>query len=321
MKKFGQFIFNVFWVLTAGLSCAISSGITGIALCLTIIGIPLGLQHFKFAKLIFAPAGKTVALKYKAHPILNTLWLIFGGFELFVIYKLLSLVFYITIIGIPIARQLGKIADFYYAPFGCEIVKENEYSSTKNFDHDFNLLEKRICANPNKVMSTVIDESGVEKVVTVKQWLAEKIEADKKSNKKNKLTPLEIFEGAIGTIMALAFIGGFVGLIIWGSITFLQNAETIYWILYYILCFFPLFVFLWYIMITNPNPSIDSMSEDEQFCKLFDLYPDGSPYVVSFKGYTFLVRLGIEPFDNGYTKKYMPFTEEELKKLTRDGDK
>ena len=42
-------------------------------------------------------------------------------------------------------------------------------------------------------MSTVIDESGVEKVVTVKQWLAEKIEADKKSNKKNTIKFLKIW--------------------------------------------------------------------------------------------------------------------------------
>ena len=67
--------------------------------------------------------------------------------------------------------------------------------------------------------------------------------------------------------------------------------------------------------------NLDFTYEDKMLSPLFDLYPDGSPYVSSFKGYTFLVRLGIEPYDNGYIKKYMAFTEEELKKLTRDGDK
>ncbi len=314
MKKFGQFIFNVFWVLTTGLACAISSGITGIALCLTIIGIPLGLQHFKFVKLIFAPAGKAVVIKYDKHPVLNTLWVIFGGFELLIVYSLLTLVFYITIIGIPIARQLNKIAYFHLAPFGCEIVKENEYSSTKSTDHDFSLLKQRICANPNKVMSTVIDESGVEKIVTVKEWLAEKNEAYKKSNKKHKTPIWEIVLNVIGGIILIVGIG----FLVWGFNTFLSDAHGIYWFLYVALCFISMFiVYSFYFIIFDGIFGGPSKFEREQLSQLFDLYPNGSPYVVSFKGYDFLVRLGIEPFDNGYTKKYIPFTEEEIKKLTR----
>lgn len=313
MRKFGQFIFNVFWVLTAGLSCAISSGITGIVLCLTIIGIPLGLQHFKFVKLIFAPAGKVVAIKYNEHPVLNTLWLIFGGFELFTVYMVLVVIFAITIVGIPIAKQLYKIARFCAAPFGCEIVKENEYTSTKNTRHDFDLLEKRICANPNKVMSTAIDESGVEKVVTVKQWLAEKNEEDKKI----KATKFGKFKEHIITFITTAIIlvlGGGLGLLIsWMIDNPSIPKESIPFV------FIGGFLALAYLGCFISN--LDFTYEDKMLSPLFDLYPDGSPYVSSFKGYTFLVRLGIEPYDNGYIKKYMAFTEEELKKLTRDGDK
>lgn len=149
MKKTGQLIFNIFWVLLVGLASAISSGITGIALCLTIIGIPLGLQYFKYIKLVFAPAGKVVARKFSAHPVLNTLWLIFGGLEWYIIYNLLALVFYITIIGIPIGRQLTKIADFHLAPFGCEVVAEDEYTERKDTSHNKYLLLRRIGADEN----------------------------------------------------------------------------------------------------------------------------------------------------------------------------
>ncbi|MBQ7760545.1 MAG: hypothetical protein IJ400_00680 [Clostridia bacterium] len=317
MKKIGQFIFNVVWALTVGLASAISSGITGIALCITIIGIPLGLQHFKFVKLIFAPAGKVVALKYNEHPVLNTLWLIFGGFELFTVYMVLVVIFAITIVGIPIAKQLYKIACFYAAPFGCEIVKENEYTSTKNTRHDFNLLEKRICANPNKVMSTAIDESGVEKVVTVKQWLAEKNEEDKKI----KATKVGKFKERIIVfvimVVILVLIGGLGLLISWIVNDSSIPSESVSFIIMGI--FFGGFLTIVYLAFFLSH--LEFTYEDKMLSPLFDLYPNGSPYVSSFKGYTFLVRLGIEPYDNGYIKKYMAFTEEELKKLIRDGDK
>lgn len=149
MKKVGQTVFNIFWVLLVGLTSAISSGITGIALCLTIIGIPLGLQYFKYIKLVFAPAGKVVARKFSAHPVLNTFWLIFGGLEWYIIYQLLALLFYITIIGIPIGRQLTKIADFHLAPFGCEVVAEDEYTERKDTSHNEGLLLRRIGADEN----------------------------------------------------------------------------------------------------------------------------------------------------------------------------
>ena len=58
MKKFFQVVFNIFWILTGGLVSAISSALIGAASCLTIIGIPFGLQHFKFIPLAFAPAEK-----------------------------------------------------------------------------------------------------------------------------------------------------------------------------------------------------------------------------------------------------------------------
>ena len=110
MKKFGRFLFNFFWVIIVGLESAISNAILGALCCVTIIGIPLGKQYFKFIKLAFAPAGKVVVTKYSRHPVLNTLWLIFGGLEMMIIYWLLGVVLSITIIGFPLAKQLFKIS-------------------------------------------------------------------------------------------------------------------------------------------------------------------------------------------------------------------
>ena len=56
----GSFIGNVIWFIFAGLWLAIGHVITGIALCVTIIGIPLGLANFKLIPISMMPLGKTI---------------------------------------------------------------------------------------------------------------------------------------------------------------------------------------------------------------------------------------------------------------------
>jgi uncharacterized membrane protein YccF (DUF307 family) len=51
---------NFLWCLLAGLWLAISHAIAGLFFCLSIIGIPFGLAHFKLAKVSFAPLGKVI---------------------------------------------------------------------------------------------------------------------------------------------------------------------------------------------------------------------------------------------------------------------
>jgi len=52
---------NVFWVLLAGIPMGLMYIISGVLCCVTIVGIPFGLQSFKMAKLAFIPFGATVA--------------------------------------------------------------------------------------------------------------------------------------------------------------------------------------------------------------------------------------------------------------------
>lgn len=55
---------NVIWFLLAGLWLFISHILTGIALCITIIGIPLGLGNFKLALVALAPLGKEIVASH-----------------------------------------------------------------------------------------------------------------------------------------------------------------------------------------------------------------------------------------------------------------
>ncbi len=55
-----SFIGNVLWFLLAGLWMAIAHVVTGVLLCVTIIGIPLGIADFKLAAVALAPLGKDI---------------------------------------------------------------------------------------------------------------------------------------------------------------------------------------------------------------------------------------------------------------------
>ncbi|MCI9321051.1 MAG: YccF domain-containing protein [Lachnospiraceae bacterium] len=57
----GSLILNVLWLIISGLPLAIEHLAIGAALCITIIGIPFGLQQFKLAKLALMPFGATVS--------------------------------------------------------------------------------------------------------------------------------------------------------------------------------------------------------------------------------------------------------------------
>jgi uncharacterized membrane protein YccF (DUF307 family) len=56
----GSAIGNVIWFLLAGWWLIIGHLITGVLLCLTIIGIPLGIANFKLIPVSFRPFGRDI---------------------------------------------------------------------------------------------------------------------------------------------------------------------------------------------------------------------------------------------------------------------
>ena len=91
--------------------------------CITIIGIPVGKQCFKLAKLQFAPFGKEVVTVNTSGGtfLLNVLWLIFGGLELALANLISAFFLTVTIVGIPFALQALKLAMLSLMPFGKEV--------------------------------------------------------------------------------------------------------------------------------------------------------------------------------------------------------
>ena len=116
MKTIG----NIIWLIFGGFEMAIVSLLEGVLLCITIIGIPVGLQLFKVAKFLIWPMGKKVVTSspsgFKA--IINIIWLLLGGWENALVYLLLGVLYCITIVGIPFGLQYFKLARFILTPLG-----------------------------------------------------------------------------------------------------------------------------------------------------------------------------------------------------------
>ena len=117
-----SFIGNILWFLLIGLISGLGWILAGILCCVTIVGIPLGLQSFKMAGLAFFPFGKEVIYGGGTVSFLaNILWILFFGWELALFYLACGLICCITIVGIPAGLQCFKMAKLSLMPFGAVI--------------------------------------------------------------------------------------------------------------------------------------------------------------------------------------------------------
>jgi len=116
MKTIG----NLLWFLFAGLFLALLWLISGLLCCITIVGIPFGIQCFKLAGLSLWPFGKEITYGRMGvgSVIGNILWIVFFGWELALTHLVIGLFFCITIIGIPFGLQCFKLAQVSLFPFG-----------------------------------------------------------------------------------------------------------------------------------------------------------------------------------------------------------
>lgn len=53
-------VMNILWIILGGFTICLTHLAFGLLLCITIIGIPFGRQHFKLAVLALTPFGKTI---------------------------------------------------------------------------------------------------------------------------------------------------------------------------------------------------------------------------------------------------------------------
>ncbi len=114
---------NILWIFFGGGIVLFALYLFGgIILCLTIVGIPFGVQCIKLAALALLPFGKKVETTKSGHGVVSTLmnviWIVFAGIEIAVCHFIFGLLCAITIIGLPLAKQHMKLASLALTPFG-----------------------------------------------------------------------------------------------------------------------------------------------------------------------------------------------------------
>lgn len=122
-----SFIGNLLWIfLGGGFLIFLFYFLGGLLLCLTIVGIPFGVQCFKLSLLGLMPFGKEIKEFPQASGclavLMNVLWIIFAGLELALVHLIFGLLLAITIVGLPFARQHAKLASLCLVPFGKTVV-------------------------------------------------------------------------------------------------------------------------------------------------------------------------------------------------------
>ena len=121
-----RIILNILWIICGGLLSALGWLLAGCLWCVTIVGIPVGLQCFKLASISLNPFGKEVIYEGGAVSfIVNVIWFLLSGIELALGNFLMGCILCITIIGIPFGKQFFKIAKLSLAPFGAVVVRKH----------------------------------------------------------------------------------------------------------------------------------------------------------------------------------------------------
>ena len=115
---------NIIWLIFGGFLAGLGYILGGILLCLTIVGIPFGMQTIKFGMATFTPFGKEVRELENPNSagrvIFNMIWILLFGWEIAFTHLIHGVILAITIIGLPFAKQHFKLIPLALLPFGRE---------------------------------------------------------------------------------------------------------------------------------------------------------------------------------------------------------
>ena len=107
---------NILWLVLGGLLVALVYYIVGLLMCITIVGIPFGVQLFKLGTYALWPFGHELVDCLSV--VMNLIWILAGWWEIAVLHLLFGLICCITIVGIPFGLQHFKMALASIFPFG-----------------------------------------------------------------------------------------------------------------------------------------------------------------------------------------------------------
>lgn len=117
---------NIIWLIFGGFFAGMGYILGGLLLCVTIIGIPFGVQAIKLGIATMTPFGKEIVTEPDGdnplNIVLNIIWLLVVGWGIAVAHLSSALALAVTIIGIPFAIQHLKLIPLSLFPFGRDLV-------------------------------------------------------------------------------------------------------------------------------------------------------------------------------------------------------
>ncbi|PSN18606.1 YccF domain-containing protein [filamentous cyanobacterium CCP5] len=113
---------NIIWLIFGGFLTGLGYILGGLVLCLTIIGIPFGLQAIKLGGATMTPFGREIVEDDNPNGVLklifNLIWIVLFGWEIAIAHLAHAAILAITIIGLPFAKQHVKLLVIALFPFG-----------------------------------------------------------------------------------------------------------------------------------------------------------------------------------------------------------
>ena len=112
---------NILWFVLGGFIVAALYFLGGLLMCVTIIGIPFGVQLIKIAGLAVCPFGRTVEIMKDAgclNTLFNILWLVLGWWGIALVHLAFAAIFAVTIVGLPFAKAHWRLMKLSMLPFG-----------------------------------------------------------------------------------------------------------------------------------------------------------------------------------------------------------
>ena len=119
-----SFLGNLIWLIFGGLIAGLGYILGGAVLCLTIVGIPFGLQSIRLGAATMTPFGKEVITTRRQSSlkiVFDVIWILMFGWEIAVAHLTSALILAITIIGLPFAKQHIKLIPVALFPFSHEL--------------------------------------------------------------------------------------------------------------------------------------------------------------------------------------------------------
>jgi uncharacterized membrane protein YccF (DUF307 family) len=125
-------LLNLLWLALSGVWLALGYVLAGALLCLTVVGIPFGVQSFKLAGYALWPFGRALVPSHRRgglSAVANVLWFVLAGWWLAILHLATGILLCLTIIGIPLGVASFKMAGAALVPFGKEIARLSQLAT------------------------------------------------------------------------------------------------------------------------------------------------------------------------------------------------